>query len=378
MSWTQRLGLGVLSALGLMAIETEWFGLLPGSSRNLVADSCVLALIALYARVSAVGAASALFGALWVLYLDQATVGLGVPPLPFVPPADFWITTVLRASLAWGAFGLLTGLAGRRAPYRAVGLVAAAALLLLPFLRYSEWDSVISALAHPFGQLFVVLSVPWLPLVALTAIVAAAASVAPSARRVTVVVAVALVAVGAPLTAYATDELRLGAGLDVAPPTAGPLDAVTLRTRFDPGAAIEAFWDGAPMRSGPALAARPIRLGSVTSFTFYPAAQAALTPGAHRVALVAGLDARQGAFTLLPPADGLEIVVAADGRVVVRGQAAERIRVAVRADSGELQIFEPVMDGSGEWHADLPLPAGHFRLIAQSGSRWTAIDVEVR
>jgi hypothetical protein len=378
-SWTTRFTLGVIAAVALVAIETDWYGLLPGSSRDLIADACVLALIALYAvRASTTGAAIALFCALWVLYLDQATVGIGVPPLPFVPPIDFWLSTVLRAALAWSAFALVTAVVARRLPERAIGVAVAAGLLVLPFLRYNEWDYVVTSYLDPFGQRLVVLQAPWLPVVALAATVVTLIALAEARWRRVLLVATAVLSIVAPSVVHAADDFHLTVGVEVAPPVAGPLDKVTIRAKFPADSAVEAFWDGDAMIAGPGLTPRPQSVQGVTTFTFYPGAQSQIGTGRHDLQVAAGLDARQVTVTLRERGSGLAIEVQADGGVSVHGRPEGRAQVLVRDDAGTLQLLEIALGPQGVWSAPTALPSGHFRVVAQSGLTWTATDATVR
>lgn len=377
MSWTARFGLALLAMLGLIAVETEWFSLIPGSSEDLIGVALVVALIALYAaRVTPLGAALALFAAIWLLYLDQATLGLGVPPLPFVPPLDFWITTVLRASLAWAAFALIAGHLGKRLPRRALGAAVAVALLVLPFLRHG-WSDALSVLLDPAGGRYVVLSVPWLPLVVLTSLLTTAVVLVPARRRALALGLATLLAVAAPLTAYAYEDVQLGSALDVSATVVRPLDKVTVRTRFTGTGQVEALWDGQPMVAGPGLVARPFRSGDVTSFTFYPGAQVTVTPGRHDVELAQGADVRDASVMFAQPLGGLTIAVDPDGVVRVHGPTGGDALLLVRDERGLSQMLSIRFDAAGTWRAQLPLPHGRFSLAAQSGAAWTAANVDL-
>jgi hypothetical protein len=378
MSWTRRFFLGVLIALALMAIETDWFGLLPGASGNVIASGCVLALVALYAiKVSVVGAAVSLFAALCTLYLDQATVGLGVGPLPFTPPPDFWASTVLRAAGAWAASALLLGGAARPLPAWGKGIAVVGSLLFLPFLRYDQWGAVIAAYADPFGQHGVMLTAPWLPVVFVAALVVTMAMLIPPPFNGVAAVAIASVALGVPAVGLAYDQVRLATGLAITPAMAGPLDQVMVRTKLGDDRQAVALWDGHEISSVSEMLSRPITVGGLTSFLFYPGAQPQLAPGVHEVALAAGSDIRRAPITLSASGDNPRITLEADSHVAIRGTPNAPVLLMVSDGRGTSQLIRISLDSAGTWHSALPLPPGRFRLIAQEGTRWSSLDTAV-
>jgi len=378
MNWTWRFALGVLVALGLMAIETDWFGLLPGSSASVIACGCVLALIALYAlNVSIVGAAAALFAALWTLYLDQATVGLGVGPLPFAAPTDFWTSTVLRAAAAWAASALLLGVAARRLPVWGGGIAAAGSLLVLPFLRYNQWDAIVASYADPFGRHGVMLTAPWLPVVFVTGVVVTLGGFTPRALRGIAAVGIAAIAVGVPAVGLAYDQVRLATALEITPAMAGALDQVMVRTKFVDDPQAVALWDGQEIFATGGMPPRPVAASGVTSLSFYPGAQPQITPGVHELVLAAGPDLRRGSFVLTASGDRPQITLEADGRVAIRGTPNATMRLLVRDAAETSQLIGVSLGPSGTWRSALPLPAGHFRLIAQEETQWNSVEVTI-
>jgi len=378
MSWTRRFAFGVLIAVALMAIETDWFGLVPGASGNVIASGSVLALVALYAiNVSVMGAGVSVFAALWALYLDQATVGLGVGPLPFTAPTDFWTSTVLRAAGAWAVSALLLGAAARRLPVWGRGIAVAGSLLVLPFLRYDQWGAVVAAYADPFGRHGVMLTAPWLPVVSVAAFVVSIAMLTPRSLRGIAAITIAVIAVGVPAAGFAYDQVRLGTALAVTPAMGGPLDQVTVRTKFGDDRPTVALWDGHEISSAGDMIPRPITAGGATSFVFYPGAQPQLAPGRHEVALASGPDTRRASFALTAPGDNPRITLEADGYVAIRGTPNAAIRLMVTDGVETSQVIGVFLDATGTWHSALPLPAGRFGLIAQEGTRWSSVDTTV-
>jgi hypothetical protein len=86
-----------------------------------------------------------------------------------------------------------------------------------------------------------------------------------------------------------------------------------------------------------------------------------------------GTDARVAHFQLVSPG-GLTIAVDADRMVLIHGSPLQPLRVLVDGGDGP-QLLDVSFDGAGLWRSPVGLPAGEFRIVAQSGQAWGALDL---
>lgn len=376
MTWTSRASFAVAVALVLMAVETSYFGAFPGADQNLAATAVALAFVAFFAldgsALSAtVGAASALV----MLYVDQATLGLGVPAAIVTLNGQFWLDPILRSAATWAAFPLVTSVIGRRVPVPFRGIAAGLALATLPLIRYDDPGLVIGALLHSTPDGGLVLRIPWFTLCAIVAALLTGVELAtrrwdrPRER-----VAIALIAVAGVFAAsgFVWDDLNLRQGVVLSTSHGGALTDIEARSRLDGGAAV-ALWDGQPASPAPGQPARPFLSRGVATMHLLPGAQSDLQPGRHTVSLLAGLENRSAAFDLDPPTGTLRIEVS--GTVVVSGPAGKRVQLLVIGDRGN-ELIEFSLDDGGRWSSFRELPPGHYRVVAAVAEQWIAIEVD--
>lgn len=376
-TWTQRFAGATLCALLFTAVQLDWFGLAPGASQNLLVEAALLALVGLFALVvSPVGAAVGLAIAFVAIFVDQATAAIGITPLRFAPPPDFWTATLPRVCVAWAAFPLLTWAFSRVLPRLVGGLAIAGALLALPFIRYDPSAALVNALLAPGPGRFVVLTVPWLSLCVLTALLATATLlIARTRARALAPVLATLIAitVALPVGTNAIRDAQAEHGVAVDPPSGGPLTEVSVRANSTEPATPIFTWDGQRVLLGQFLF--PFRTGvtSRATLTFLPAVTTAIDPGSHRVGVQLGGDQRQGQFSVVA-AGGVDIALADDRTVVVHGPANGPLRMFVDGPDGP-ELLDVAFDTGGVWRSALPLPQGHHRIVGQSGNAWNVVEV---
>jgi len=356
-----------------MAVETSWFSLLPRSDQNIAATALVLALIALYAvDGSALAAAIGCGAALMLLYLNQATLGIGVPPATTQPTIDFWLDPVLRAALTWTAFPLVARLVADRLPNPLAGAAAGLALLVLPLLRYADPSPVLAAVLNPARDIGSVLRVPWLPLCALVALLVSVVVVTDVHlwRRLPMLLAGCAVAIA--LLGYTKENLELRGALHLSPSSGGALTSVEARVILNHPAST-ALWDGLAIEVGPSLPSRPTTIAGLSTMQFYPGMQETSAAGAHRIELAAGLEIRSSEFQLRPPSADLRIE--AHDLVVVHGPSGHDGLLLIRQENAAAELVSIHLDDAGSWTASRPLPPGRFRLIVQVDDAWVTLDV---
>lgn len=373
MSWTARFWISVGLGGLFLGSELNWLGALPGTTTNLVAQATALALFGLFAlRGSALGMAIALFVAIWVLTVDQATLAIGVVPLRFTPPADYWTTEVLRSAVTWAAYPLLARAFALRLPTLARGLAALAALVLLPFIRFNDWQAVAMGIIDPRTGQVVLLSVPWLPLALLTAALVSAALVWTQARLVRRPLALAaagllMVAVLAPAAVAAVQASAEVSGVRIEPNHGGPLTTVVASTRIDQAGDAELRWSGETLP--PSLLSAGVSGPGSRRASFLPAVATDLSPGPHEIVIAVGALRRTGNFELLPPSD-LSIALE-DGHVVISGGPPARACRVFTIGPGGTELIDVVLDARGSWRSPLAVPSGlQLRVVAQSGTAW--------
>jgi len=377
-TWTQRFAGATLCGLLFMAVQLDWFGLAPGASQDLIVQATLLALVGSFAlRVSPVGAAVGLALAFVAIFVDQATAGIGITPLRFAPPPDFWFVTLPRVCLTWAAFPLLTWAFSRLAPPLAGGVAIGAALVTLPFIRYDPSPTIVNALLAPGPGRFVVLAVPWLALCVLTAVIATATLFLERSRPLAlapVVAALVAVTIALPLSTNVLRDAAAARGIALDPAAGGPLTEVSVRaTAADPVTPIFT-WDGERILLGQFLF--PFRTGvtSRAALTFMPGVTPEVAPGSHQIGVQLGDDHRQAQFTIVPPS-GLAITLADDRTVVVHGPANGPLRLLVDGPDGP-ELLDVTLDAGGAWRSPLALTQGRYRIIGQSGTAWNAMEVQ--
>jgi hypothetical protein len=379
-SWTRRFALAAGLGGLFFLVLSNGLGLLASSSTNLIVAAALMTLIGWYAvRVSAIGAAIALFLALFALSADQATIALGLPALPAETPDDYWLRSTLPAAAVWAAYPLLARALAMRLPRMLAGIAIGMALLPLPALRYFlEPGRLADVYLHPQPGNFAILPVPWLELVALATLLSAAAIAAtarPRWQRFTRVVVPLLVVltIAVPIAATASTEAQLRSGLEVSPNQGGPLTQITVRARMtttDTTAALQ--WDGRPVTTGAFLEPlRPFTFGGVTRAAFLPAVTDAQA-GTHLITLRAGDEQRQATFVLTPPS-GLAITVS-DGYVVISGGSPGAELTVLTIGSTGPERLTRTLDASGAWRSPLaPTDPSQLTIFAQSGDAWAAL-----
>lgn len=375
-TWTQCFaGVSALSLL-FAAVQLNWFGLLRGTNEDLLVEAALLTLVGLFAlRVSALGMAAGLAVAFIAIFVDQATAGIGIQPLRFAPPTAYWTLTLTRVCVTWMAFPLSIWALSRFTPRPLHGIVIGAALLPLPFIRHEPINWVVDVLVSPMPGRYVVLAVPWLHLCVFVALLASAALLLWQRRSQVMpalVAALTLVTVVLPVGAFVTHEFQAASAVRLVPTSGGPLTEVSLTMAFaTPGSPIFA-WDGERLIRNSNLA--PIRTGMTTraELTFLPATASNVEPGPHRLAGRAGDEERVTSFVIVPPG-GLTVNIDADRGVLVTGPPNRPLRIYVDGEDGP-QLLDVSLDGAGQWRSSLPLPAGPFSLIAQSGIAWRALE----
>jgi len=358
---------------------TGWLGLLPDSLSNLVAAGALLSAIGLYAvRVEALGIGLGLLVVLFALNADQATIGLGVPPLSAGLPSDYWLTGILPTALVWFSFPVLARVIAGRLPSGLASLAVAAALLPLPALRYAARpDLFIDTYLHPRPESFAVLPMPWPTLVLLVAALTSIVVLILERRRVVmrrVAVATLLAAVVlAPGIDAISTQLRLRSALDLRPEAGGPLTAIILRADLVPDAAPIVRWDGQPVTTGAFLQPlRPLLFGGVTRADILPGL-ASTTPGLHDVTMTAGYDRRAGSF-FLRDASMLQIGLE-DGHLVVSGGGAHADLDLLTIGPAGPELLHRQFDDAGSWRSPIALDQTlRFRVIAQSGDAWALLE----
>ncbi|MDQ6859341.1 MAG: hypothetical protein M3Z65_10130 [Chloroflexota bacterium] len=375
-NWTARFTVGALLALLFGAVQLNWFGLLPAASQELSVQAALLTLIGLFAlRISPVGMAFGLAAAFVVIFIDQATAGIGITPLRFTPPSDFWTVNLTRVVVTWAAFPLLAWLIGRLVPSVAGGIAVAIALIPLPFIRYDNPAATLAALLDPGPGRYVVLTVPWLALCAAVALVATVAVLvterrATGARPLFAVLAAVTLLVPLAIAAITTQQAAIG--LAIEPPSGGPLTEVQVRATFvDAGTPIFAV-DGKRVIRNQFLA--PLRTGVTADAraTFLPGAADALSAGARAVTVQLGAERRSSNYRLVPPG-GVSLTLDPDRHVVVVGRPGAGLRLLVDGADGP-ELVDVSFDPAGSWRSPLPLPDGVFRVIAQSDEAWAVLD----
>jgi hypothetical protein len=377
-SWTARFTAVSVLALLFAAVQLNWFGLLPQTSGQLPVQAALLTLIGVFAlRVSPLGMAIGLAVAFVSIFLDQATAGIGVTPLRFTPPSEFWTLNLSRVVLTWAAFPLLVWALGRILPPMAGGVAVAIALLPLPFIRYDNPGAIAEALATPASGRYLVLAVPWLLLCGAVAVLATL-TVAIRLRRtaLTGLVAAALAAATliVPVGSIVITTQRAAAGVVVEPSAGGPLTEVHLRATFRAaGTPVFSFDDQRIVRNQYLF---PLRTGvtETADTSFLPGAvAAALAPGAYRLMVQMGDERRESSYELVPPG-GLSLSLSAERHVIATGGAGAHLRVLVQGPEGP-ELADVTLDRTGSWRSPLALPAGSFRIIAETDEGWTAMTL---
>ncbi len=376
-SWTQRFTWATLSALLFGAVQLNWFGMVPGASDSLLAQVALLTVIGVVALlVSPLGMALGLAVAFVVIFVNQATAGIGIAPLRFAPPPEFWTVSLPRIALTWAAFPLLTALLARLLPQLAAGMAVGAALLTLPFIRYDPSSELVQSILSPSAGRFVVLAVPWLPLVGLTALVTSGALVLYRFRpRALVAAAMALSALtlALPLSANVVRETQLTHGVVLEPRAGGPLTNVFVGANAAEPVTPILNWDGQRVVVNDALL--PLRTGVTTraALRFLPVVAEDFSAGPHRIELQLGNLRRLASFTILPQG-GLRLSLASDRTVVIQGEAHRPLRVFVAGAPG-FELLDVVLDADGVWRSPRALDQGEYRIVAQSEAAWNAIKV---
>lgn len=369
--WTARTAAALGLAALFEAVQTDIFGLAPGASSSIVAQGSVLGLCAAFAiRVSARTMAVALFLGVLAIYADQATIALGVPRQGTGVPADFWITTSLRAAATWSLFPLLARLAARLLPTLAQGPAVGAAVPTLAFVRSGVSAGTVAAVLDPGAQHgFVLLLVPLIP----TAIVVALITTIFVALRGQgllrlAVVCAALVTIGTPAGSTVLRDQRLASGIELEPSDpVGPLTPLQAEAVFaDQTSAATVLWDGARIRTLVPYQFVRSRDGHVTA-RLVPALNEA-GPGPHQLSIQVGTEVRTRQI-LVPPPGGLQIDVSEQGEVILHGPASDHgTLLVVGAFGPELVSIE--FTNRGEWFSPRVLGPGNYTLTAQSDHAW--------
>jgi len=375
-NWTARFTVGGLLALLFASVQLNWFGLLPGASQQLAVQAALLTLVGLFSqRVSPIGMAIGLALAFVAIFVDQATAGIGITPLRFTPPSEFWTVTLSRVIVTWVVFPPLAWLIGRVLPPQACGLAVALALLPLPFIRYDNPGATIAALLDPGPGRYVVLSVPWFALCAIVALVATAAIVLTqrrpqAARPMFAAFAAAVLVIPLASTALATQQAA--SGLAIEPTSGGPLTEVQVRATFAAAGTPLFAVDGQRVVRNQYLF--PFRTGVTADAkaTFLPGATGALSAGAHAVTVQLGGERRETSYRLVAPG-GISLALDADRHVVVAGRAGAALRLLVDGPEGP-ELVDVSFDPAGAWRSSLALPKGAIQVIAESDGAWEALD----
>jgi len=371
-NWTTRFTVGALLVLLFVAVQLNWFALLPSTSDQLLVQAALLTLIGLFAlRVGPVGMALGLAFAFVAIFVDQATAGIGITPLRFTPPSEFWTVNLARVVITWMAFPLLTWAAGRVLPSYAGGLAVAVALLPLPFIRYDNPASTLAALLAPATGRYVVLGVPWFALCALVALLATIGVLILQrrphlARSFVGLLATAVLVVPLASTLIATEQAASGVILE--PASGGPLTEVQVRATFaDAGTPLFTL-DGRRVTHNQFLF--PLRTGVTADAraTFLPATAGALAPGAHRVTVQLGSERRESNYRLVAPG-GIALTLDGEQHLIVSGRPGAALRVLADGADGP-ELLDVTFDSSGSWRSPLPLSDAQVNVIAQSDGAW--------
>jgi hypothetical protein len=377
-SWTARFTAASLLALLFATVQLNWFGLLPPTSGQLPVQAALLTLIGVFAlRVGPLGMAIGLALAFVSIFLDQATAGIGVTPLRFTPPSEFWTINLSRVVVTWAAFPFVVWALGRVLPAIAGGVAVGIALLPLPFLRYDNPAAIAEALATPASGRYVVLAVPWLLLCAAVAVLATV-TVAIRLRRTAFTglfaVALAVTTLLVPVGSMVVSAQQADSGVVVEPSAGGPLTEVHVRATFRAaGTPVFSFDEKRIVRNQYLF---PLRTGvtETADTSFLPGVVATtLAPGAYRVTVQVGDERRESSYELVPPG-GLSLALGDDRHVIATGGPSAHLRVLVQGIDGP-ELEDVTLDRTGSWRSPLALPEGSFRIIAETDHGWSAITL---
>lgn len=378
--WTPRFVGATALTLLYLAIQSDWFGLVPGTAGTLVVQGTWLGLTGWWAlRIGATGLAAGLVIAPVLLFLDQMTAVVGVPPAPTAVADDYWVTNTLRVGLALALYVLGVRFVGMRLP-RALGPAAVPLVLApLPFVRYYDaLDLAFESLRQGIGG--IILPVPWLQAMVAATLVAllldTLAGIVPGrAGMRPLLIAVVILTAGVPGAGAVRDAFVRNTSVVLSPSSGGPLEVIRLQTAMD-RPSVRVTWDGGDAVD---LVGAPIAIvarGGIFTTFIVPALQSAtIAGGAHRLEVRAGDEIRAAVYTL-SPAGGLTISLV-DRHVEVRGGSpVAPLQLLIDGRQGPEQLVV-AFDETGTWRSDKQLPTGVFTIVAQSQAAWTHANVSV-